>query len=41
MTELDVEELESKVTVNDSVILEEARGVKALSDHVGEDVRAG
>ena len=39
MTELEIEELGRKVTGNDSVIVEEARNVEALSDHVGEDVR--
>ena len=39
MTELEIEELERKVTVSDSVIVEEARRVEALPDHVGEDVR--
>ena len=39
MTELEIEELESKVTGSDSVIVEEARGVEALPDQVGEDVR--
>ena len=39
MTELEIEELERKVTGSDSVIVEEARSVEALSDHVGEDVR--
>ena len=39
MTELEIEELERKVTESDSVIVEEARNVEALSDHVGEDVR--
>ena len=39
MTELQIEELEQKVTGSDSVIVEEARSVKALPDHVGEDVR--
>ena len=39
MTELELEELERKVTGNDSVIVEEARNVEALSDHVGADVR--
>ena len=39
MTELEIEELERKVTGSDSVIVEEARSVKALPDHVGEDVR--
>ena len=36
MTELLIEELERKVTGSDSVILEEARSVEALPDHVGE-----
>ena len=39
MTELEIEELGRKVTGNDSVIVEEARNVEALSDHVGKDVR--
>ena len=39
MTELEMEELERKVTVNDSVIVEQARNVEALSDHVEEEVR--
>ena len=39
MTELEIEELERKVTGNDSVIVEEARNAEALSDHVGADVR--
>ena len=39
MTELEIEELERKVTGSDSVIVEEARRVQALPDHVGEDVR--
>ena len=39
MTELEIEELERKVTESDSVIVEEARSVEALSDQVGEDVR--
>ena len=39
MTELEIEELERKVTGSDSVIVEGARSVEALSDHVGEDVR--
>ena len=39
MTELQIEELEQKVTGSDSVIVEEARSVKALPYHVGEDVR--
>ena len=39
MTELEIEELERKVTGSDSVIVEKARSVEALPDHVGEDVR--
>ena len=39
MTELEIEELERKVTGSDSVIAEEARSVEPLSDHVGEDVK--
>ena len=39
MTELEIEELERKVSGSDSVIVEEARSVEALPDHVGEDVR--
>ena len=39
MTELEIEELEKKVTGSDSVIVEEATSVKALPYHVGEDVR--
>ena len=39
MTELEIEELERKVTGSDSVIVEEARSVEALPGHVGEDVR--
>ena len=38
MTELEIEELERKVTGSDSVIVEEARSVEAFPDHVG-DVR--
>ena len=37
MTELEIEELERKVTGSDSVIVEEARSAEALPDHVGED----
>ena len=36
---MEIEELERKVTGSDSVIVEEARSVEALPDHVGEDVR--
>ena len=39
MTELEIEELEKKATGSDSVIVEEARSVEALPNHVGEDVR--
>ena len=39
MTELEVEELERKVNGSDSIVVEEARSVEALPDHVGEDVR--
>ena len=39
ITELEIEELERKVTGSDSVIKEEARSSEALPDHVGEDVR--
>ena len=39
MTELEIEELERKVTGSNSVIVEEARIVEALPDHVGEDLR--
>ena len=39
MTELQIEELERKITGSDSVILEEVRSVEALPDHVGEDLR--
>ena len=39
MTELEIEELERKVTGSESVIIEEARSVEDLPDHVGEDVR--
>ena len=39
MAELEIEELERKVTVSDSVIVEAARSVEALPDHVREDVK--
>ena len=39
ITELEIDKLERKVTGSDSVIVEEARSVEALPDHVGEDVR--
>ena len=38
MTELEIEELERKVTWSDSFIGEKARSVEALPDQVGEDV---
>ena len=41
ITELAIEELERKVTENDSVIAAEARNVEALPDQVGEDRRNG
>ena len=39
MTKLETEELERKVTGSETVIIEEARSVEDLPDHVGEDVR--
>ena len=39
MTELEIEELERKVTGSDSVIVEEERSVEALPNHVEKDVR--
>ena len=39
MTELEIEELERKVTGSDSVIVKEAKSVETLPDHVGEDAR--
>ena len=39
MTELEMEELERNVTGSHNVIVEEARSVEALPDHVGKDVR--
>ena len=39
ITELEIEELERKVTGSDSVIAAEARSVEALPDQVGEDRR--
>ena len=39
MTELEKEELETKVPGSDSVIIEKKRSVDVLPDHVGEDVR--
>ena len=39
MTELKAEELQRKVTGSDSAMVEEARSVEALPDHVGEDMR--
>ena len=40
MTELEIEELQRKVTRSNSVIVEETRSVDALPGHVGEDVRS-
>ena len=39
MTELEIEDLERKVTGSDSVIVEEARSLEALLDHLAEEVR--
>ena len=39
MTELEIEELERKVTGSDSVTVAETRSVEALPDQVGEDRR--
>ena len=39
MTELKIEQLERKVTGSESVIVEEARSVEVLLDHLGKDVR--
>ena len=39
MAELEIEELERKVSGSDSVIEEEAKSVEALPDHLGEDMR--
>ena len=39
MTEVEIEKMERKVTGKDSVIVEGARSVEALTDHVGKDVR--
>ena len=39
MTELEIEELERKLNGSDSIIVEEAGKVDALSDHVGVYVR--
>ena len=38
MDELQIEELERKVTGSDSVTVEEARSGEALPDHVRQDV---
>ena len=39
ITELEIEELERKITGSDSVIVEETRSVGDLPDHVGKNVR--
>ena len=39
MTELEIEELERKVTGSDGVMVEEARSVEVLPDYVGQGVR--
>ena len=39
MTELEIEELEGKLTGSNIVIVEKTRSVEALPGHLGEDVR--
>ena len=39
ITEVEIEELERKVTGSNSAIVEEAKSVEALPDHAEEDVR--
>ena len=39
MIELEINELQRKVTGSDSVIVEKTRGVEAFPDHVGEELR--
>ena len=39
MTDLEIEELERKVTGSDSFTVAEARSTEALPDQVGEDMR--
>ena len=39
MTELEIQELERRLTGSDSVVVEETRSVEALPNHVGEDVK--
>ena len=39
MSDLQIEEQERKLIGSHSVIVEEARSLEALPDHVGEDVR--
>ena len=39
MTELEIKELERKVTGSDSAIVEEVRNIDAFPDHVGGDTR--
>ena len=39
MTELEIEVLERKITRSGIVIVEEAKSVEALPDHVGQHVR--
>ena len=39
MAELEIDELERKVTGSDSVIVAKARSVEVLPDQVGEDMR--
>ena len=39
MTELEIQELERRLTGSDSVVVEETRSVEAFFNHVGEDVK--
>ena len=39
MIELEINELQRKVTGSDSVIVEKTRGVEAFPDHAGEELR--
>ena len=39
MTDLEIKQLERKITGSDSLMVEEARSVEAFPDHVGEDGR--
>ena len=39
MNELEIQELERRLTGSDSVVVEETRSVEAFFNHVGEDVK--